>query len=136
MLGLKSHFSSILLSRHPLPVFGTQIRKNESDCIILNQCCGSVNIFGAVSGSVSESADSYSWTFLWPLIKICCPIGTDTGTVKVGNFDHLMTFKIILKLFPNSFLTIFLHGDVRVLWYFWDPNLNTRFGSQKYYIFF
>jgi len=25
------------------------------------------------------------------------------GTVKVGNFDHLMTFKIVLKIFPNSF---------------------------------
>ncbi len=24
-------------------------------------------------------------------------------TVKVGNFDHLMTFKIVLKIFPNSF---------------------------------
>jgi hypothetical protein len=53
------------------------------------------------------------------------------GTVKVGNFDHLMTFKIVLKIFPNSFITIFLHENVRVLWYFWDPNLNTRFGSQK-----
>ncbi len=29
------------------------------------------------------------------------------STVKVGNFDHLATFKIILKIFPNSFLTIF-----------------------------
>ncbi len=57
------------------------------------------------------------------------------GTVKVGNFDHLATFKIILKIFPNSFLTIFLHENVRVLWYFWDPNLKTRFGSQKYHIF-
>ncbi len=28
-------------------------------------------------------------------------------TVKMGNFDHLATFKIILKIFPNSFLTIF-----------------------------
>jgi hypothetical protein len=28
-------------------------------------------------------------------------------TVKVGNFDHLATFKIILKIFPNSFLKIF-----------------------------
>ncbi len=55
--------------------------------------------------------------------------------VKVGNFDHLVTFKIILKIFPNSFLTIFLHENVRVLWYFWDPNLKTRFGSQKYHIF-
>jgi hypothetical protein len=52
-------------------------------------------------------------------------------TVKVGNFDHLITCKIVLKLFPNTFLTIFLH----VLWYFWDPNLKTRFGSQKYHIF-
>jgi hypothetical protein len=25
------------------------------------------------------------------------------STVKVGNFDHLMTFKIVLKIFPNSF---------------------------------
>ena len=57
------------------------------------------------------------------------------GTVKVGNFDHLATFKIILKIFPNSFLTIFLHENVRVLWYFWDPNLKTRFGSPKYHIF-
>jgi hypothetical protein len=57
------------------------------------------------------------------------------STVKVGNFDHLATFKIILKIFPNSFLTIFLHENVRVLWYFWDPNLKTRFGSQKYHIF-
>ncbi len=56
---------------------------------------------------------------------------TKQGTVKVGNFDHLMTFKIALKIFPNSFLTIFLHKNVRVLWYFWDPNLNTRFGLQK-----
>jgi hypothetical protein len=64
-------------------------------------------------------------------LKILC----QKGTVKVGNFDHLMTFKIVLKLFPNSFLTIFLHENVRVLWYFWDPNLNTRFGSQKYHIF-
>jgi hypothetical protein len=55
------------------------------------------------------------------------------GTVKVGNFDHLMTFKIVLKIFLNSFLTIFLHENVRVLWCFWDPN--TRFGSQKYHIF-
>jgi hypothetical protein len=58
-----------------------------------------------------------------------------SDTVKVGNFDHLATFKIILKIFPNSFLTIFLHENVRVLWYFWDPNLKTRFGSQKYHIF-
>jgi hypothetical protein len=57
------------------------------------------------------------------------------GTVKVGNFDHLATFKIILKIFPNSYLTIFLHENVRVLWYFWDPNLKTRFGLQKYNIF-
>ncbi len=57
------------------------------------------------------------------------------STVKVGNFDHLVTFKIVLKLFPNSFLTIFLYENVRVLWYFWDLNLNTRFGSQKYHIF-
>jgi hypothetical protein len=56
-------------------------------------------------------------------------------TVKVGNFDHLATFKVILKIFPNSFLTIFLHENVRVLWYFWDPNLKKRFGSQKYHIF-
>ncbi len=52
-------------------------------------------------------------------------------TVKVGNFDHLATFKIILKIFPNSFLTIFLHENVRVLWYFWDPNLQTRFGIAE-----
>jgi hypothetical protein len=56
-------------------------------------------------------------------------------TVKVGNFDHFTTFKIILKIFPNSFLTIFLHENDRVLWYFWDPNLKTRFGWQKYHIF-
>jgi hypothetical protein len=61
--------------------------------------------------------------------------GTTASTVKVGNFDHLATFKIILKIFPNSFLTIFLHENVRVLWYFWDPNLKTRFGWQKYHIF-
>jgi hypothetical protein len=28
------------------------------------------------------------------------------GTVKVGNFDHLYTFKVILKLFPNTFLSL------------------------------
>ncbi len=59
----------------------------------------------------------------------------ETFTVKVVNFDHLATFKIILKIFPNSFLTIFLHENDRVLWYFWDPNLKTRFGSQKNHIF-
>jgi hypothetical protein len=58
------------------------------------------------------------------------------GTLKVGNFDHLLTFKIVLKLFPNTLLQFFLHKNPRVIWYyFWDPNLNTRFGcrSTKYF---
>ncbi len=65
---------------------------------------------------------------IWSRIRI--------RTIKVVNFDHLATFKIVLKIFPNIFLTIFLHQNDRVLWYFWDPNLNRRFGSQKYHIFF
>jgi hypothetical protein len=32
------------------------------------------------------------------------------GTVKVSNFDHLYTFKIILKLVPNTFLPFFYIG--------------------------
>jgi hypothetical protein len=40
---------------------------------------------------------------------------TSLTTVKVGNFDHLITFMIVLKLFPNTFLKIFLHENVRVL---------------------
>jgi hypothetical protein len=59
----------------------------------------------------------------------------EKGTVKVGNFDHPATFYLVLKIFPKIFLTIFLHQNDRVLWYFWDPSLNRRFGSQKYHIF-
>jgi hypothetical protein len=43
--------------------------------------------------------------------------------------------KIVLKLFPNIFLPFFLHKNLCVLWYFCDPNLNTRSGSLKYLIF-
>jgi hypothetical protein len=57
----------------------------------------------------------------------------DLHTVKMGNFDHLSSFKIVLKLFPNIFLPFFLHKNLRELWYFCDPNLNTR---SVYLIFF
>jgi hypothetical protein len=48
--------------------------------------------------------------------------------LKVGNFDHLITFKIVLKLFPNIFLPIFLHENSHVLWYIWNHR-------QNYHIF-
>jgi hypothetical protein len=70
---------------------------------------------------------------------LACNVWTHVSlksTVKVGNFDHLSSFKIVLKLFPNIFLTFFLHKNLRVLWYSCDPNLNTRSGSLKYLIFF